>query len=270
MKMPPPERGAIPPEKPSAARVYNYLLGGHHNFAIDRLAAEHTLRIYPDAARAAHANRAFLRRALTFLLDQGLDQFLDLGSGIPSMGNVHELVERANPTARVVYVDIDPIAVAHSEAILHGKPNAGVAQADVRQIESMLNHATMKDLLDFNRPIAALLVALLHFIPDDAEAYRIVHTLRDALPSGSFIVISHLTHEHAPPDVMQQLETLSLRSTNPARARSRRQIEPFFDGLELVDPGLVLLPLWRPEGSSDVFLDEPQRVMVFAGVGHKR
>jgi hypothetical protein len=249
--------------------MYDYLLGGYHNFAIDRGAAEQMIAINPDTPLIMQANRAFLRRAIRFLVDQGIEQFLDIGSGIPTAGNVHEVAHQLNPDARVVYVDIDPVAVRHSQMILGNNPTAIAIQADVRQPESLLAHPRVTDLLDFRKPTAVLLLFLLHFIPDDVQAYRLAHVLRDGLASGSYIAISHGSYENAPREVVDRLEALYARSTTPVRVRSLAEIEPFFEELELVEPGLVYVPLWRPEAPDDPFFDRPTSSHTFCGVGRK-
>ncbi|MFQ5595762.1 MAG: SAM-dependent methyltransferase [Anaerolineae bacterium] len=269
MSSPPKIPDGIALDKPSAARIYDFFLGGFHNFEIDRLVAKQALQIYPDARLTAIANRAFLRRVVNFLIEQGIDQFLDLGSGIPTVGNVHEVAQAANPAARVVYVDIDPIAIRHSEAILRDNPNASAIQADVRQPEQILDHEEVRRLIDFSQPTAVLLIALLHLIPDDEEAYSAVRTLRDAVVPGSYLAIAQGTDEKAPPDVAKQLEELGASTPTPNKNRSRPEIELFFEGLELVDPGLVHVPLWRPEGPDDVLLDRPERSINLGGVGRK-
>ncbi len=261
--------GGLPQDKPSVARMYDYFLGGAHNFEVDRNAAEQALKIYPDGARVMQANRAFLRRAVTFLVAQGLSQFLDIGSGIPTVGNVHEVAQRANPATHVVYVDIDPVAVAHGKTILTDTHNATVVQADARLPGYILTHPEVLRLLDFRAPIVVLLVALLHFIIDDEDAYDLVHHLRDALAPGSYIVITHVTDENVPRDVVEQSEKLYARSTTPATFRTRARIAKFFDGFDLVDPGLVYVPLWHPEEPNDLFLDQPERSVILAGVGRK-
>lgn len=250
--------------------MYDYFLGGSHNFPVDRQAAEAIKRVYADFPLLLHANRAFLRRAVDFLAARGVQQFLDLGSGIPTVGNVHEIAERAAPASRVVYVDIDPIAVAHSELLLRGNPQAAVIQADVRRPEEILNHPQVQRQLDFDRPIALLLVALLHFITDDEEAYALVRRLRDALPPDSFVVISHASADGMPAQQNEQLERLYGQTSNPVKTRSRTEIARFFDGLELVEPGVVFFPLWHPESPDDLFLQQPSRSSGYAGVGRKR
>ncbi len=259
----------VPLDKPNAARMYDYLLGGYHNFAIDRGAAEQMIAINPNTPLVMQANRAFLRRAIKFLVEQGIDQFLDIGSGIPTAGNVHEVVQQLNPAARVVYVDIDPVAVRHSEAILRGNSQAIVVQADIRQPKILLNNPRVTGMLDFGKPMAVLLLFLLHFITDDEQAYRLVRVLREALVPGSYVAISHGSHESAPRDVPERLEALYAKSTTPVRVRARAQIEPFFEGLELVEPGLVYVPSWRPEGPDDPFFDRPAKSDTFSGVGRK-
>jgi S-adenosyl methyltransferase len=259
----------VEPTKPSTARMYDYFLGGYHNFAIDRQAAEQITALYPDAALAARTNRAFLRRAVTFLLEQGIDQFLDIGSGIPTVGNVHEIAAGIQPDARVIYVDIDPVAVTYSQTILEGNRNVIAMDGDARVPAELLANAQMRDLIDFQRPLAILMVALLHFVPNDAEAQQVVKVLTAGVPSGSYLVISHVTNEHLSPEVIKESEAVYARSTTPSKLRSHTQIAALFDGLELVEPGLVLVPLWRPDEADDLFMDMPEQSMFFAGVGRK-
>lgn len=259
----------LPLDVASAARIYDYLLGGHHNVEADRLAAERLREINPDAPRASWANRAFLRRAVTFVIEQGIEQFLDIGSGIPTVGNVHEVAQRTKAEARVVYVDTDPVAVRQSLDILKGQPTVTAIRADARQPEIILGHPAVQRLLDFRRPVAVLLVALLHFVPDDEAAYRLVGVLRGALAPGSFLVLSHGTHEGVPDDVVARGERLYAGTTNPLKGRTRAQIVRFFDGLDLVEPGLVYVPQWRPEGPHSPFSDEPSRSAVLAAIGRK-
>ena len=268
MSTPPWAPDDVPLDKPNAARMYDYFLGGYHNFAIDRAAAEQVIAIYSDTPLVMQSNRAFLRRAVKFLVEQGIDQFLDIGSVIPTVGSAHEVAQQLNPAARVVYADIDPDTVRHSEAILQDNPNTAAIQIDVRQPEELLNHPHVRRLLDFSQPMAVLL-SLVHFVTDDEQAYRLVRVLRDALAPGSFMALSHGCNDDVPREIAERVEALYARSTTPLRVRSRAQIERFFDGLELVEPGLVLAPLWRPEGSDDLFLDRPERSVNLAGVGRK-
>lgn len=253
-------------DKPNPARVYDCLLGGYHNFEADRLSVQATVKFWPDVRLGAQANRAFMRRVVHFCFEHGIDQFLDIGSGLPTVGNVHEIAHQRNPAAHVVYVDIDPVAVAHSQTILRGNPYVSAIQADFRQPEQILDHAEVKRLLDLSRPAAVLLVAVVHFIKDDDQADRAMHALRDALAPGSYVAISHLTFDDCPPDKAEGLIKSVLRTS---KARTRTQITQLLDGLELVPPGVVYLPLWRPEGPDDVLLDQPERVLGWGGVGRK-
>ncbi len=180
------------------------------------------------------------------------------------------MAQAANPAARVVYVDLDPVAVAHGNLILKEVANTASLHGDVRRPEEILNHPQVRGLLDFSRPIGVLMLALLHFVPDGAEASRSVQVLRDAVAPGSYLVISHGTHEHLSPEVRARGEEIYSRSANPVRTRSRAEIEALFDRLELVDPGLVYVPLWRPEGPDDVFIDQPERSAFMGGVGRKQ
>ncbi len=257
------------PEQPSAARIYDYLLGGSANFAIDREAAERLRAIVPDVPLIMQANRAFLRRAVQFLVAEGIEQFLDLGSGIPTVGNVHEIAQASTPTARVVYVDLDPVAIAHSHAILRGNPHATAIRADARQAGVILAHPEVRRLLDLGKPVGLLLAALLHFVTDDAAATHLVSTFRDALAPGSYLVLSHGTAEGAPPELAERSGQLYARSANPTQPRSHDQVARFFAGWALVAPGLVYAPLWRPDNPGDPLHDRPARAGVLAGVGRK-
>lgn len=253
---------------PSAARMYDYFLGGAHNFEVDRRAAEAITAIYPDMPYIMRVNRAFLRRAVAYLLEQGVTQFLDVGSGIPTVGNVHEAAQAEYPDARVVYVDMDPIAVAHSQTILRGNPNARIIQADARRPRELLERPEVRDFIDLNRPVAVLLVAVLHFVLDDQEATAMATALRGALPVGGYFVVSHATLDGLP-DTAHEIVAQYARTANPTIARSHAQVTAYFEGLTLVEPGVVFAPLWRPEGPDDLFLNEPGRSGVWAGVARR-
>lgn len=264
----PPE---IPLDKPNPARIYDYLLGGYHNFEQDRAVAEQMVQIYPDLFLTAQVNRSFLRRAVTYLLGQGIDQFLDIGSGIPTMGNVHEVAQAANPQARVVYVDVEPVAVAHGRTMLAGNERAVAIRADVREPEAILAHPEVERLLDFERPVGLLMVALLHYVIDDAVAYRSVERLRRALSPGSYMALAHTTPiTSAEESEMQEEMIEAFRSASDTKPRTTRQLEPLFGSWALVEPGLVLTPLWRPDGPDDVFINEPERGFTLAGMARKR
>ena len=254
---------------PSAARMYDYYLGGHHNLAKDRGAADRAIEIYPGLPLVMRVNRAFLRRAVRFLCSQGIDRFLDIGSGIPTVGNVHQIAEQASPGARVVYVDVDPVAVAHSAALLEGNPRASIVKADLREPEAILTHPDVERLLAAGRPIALMLAFVLHFIFDDEQVLQILAKLRAALPSGSFVVISHGTTDAMPRDVMGKLIRLYSGTSQPIKLRTHAEVLRFFDGLELLEPGLVFVSMWRPEDERDLLFDKPELSVGFAGIGGK-
>lgn len=230
------------------ARIYNYWLGGKENFAVDREAAKRALAAEPSIAVAARANRAFLGRSITFLaVEQGIRQFLDIGTGIPAADNTHEVAQRAAPDARVVYVDNDPIVLAHARALLTSTPPGATSyiQADVRDTASILEQAAQT--LDFSRPVAVSLLMIMHCIPDYDRPYEIVGTLMAAAAPGSYLVLSHPAR-----DIKAQTGQAATRAMNqlmgPTQITTRTQpeIERFFAGLELLEPGVVQLPYWRP------------------------
>lgn len=256
-------------ERPSAARVYDYYLGGSHNFAVDRELAEQAMRVLPQLPQMMRANRAFLRRAVRTMAADGVRQFLDLGSGIPTAGNVHEVAQRFVPDARVVYVDVDPVAVAQSRSILAGDERTEVVQADLREPGQVLDAAEVRGLLDFDQPVGVLMVAVLHFVPDDADPGGITAQFRDAVASGSHLAISHGTQEGGDPEDGARIQALYARSASPLTARTRAEVTDLFAGFELLDPGVVYLPLWRPDTPDD-FSGGPERSSTLAGVGRKQ
>jgi len=256
-------------ERPSAARIYDYWLGGCHNFAIDREMARQVTALVPDTALIMQANRAFLHRAVRYLVDAGIRQFLDIGSGIPTLGNAHEVAQRATPDARVVYVDIDPVAVAHSRHILAGNKLTVVIQEDLRRPERILAHPDVRGLLDFDRPVALLLLAVLHFIPDEDDPVGLIARLRDALAPGSYLALSHGTADSLSEVAARRWVELFKRTPTPGRPRSRSDVERLFAGYDLVEPGLVWTPQWRPEHPDEVG-DHPERSATYVGVGRKR
>jgi O-methyltransferase involved in polyketide biosynthesis len=253
--------------KPSASRVYDYLLGGSHNFEVDRDVARQMLRLAPEAAQAAMANRQFMARAVRHLIDRGIRQFLDIGSGIPTVGNVHEVAMRHAPDSRVVYVDIDPVAVMHSKHILDGNPHCGVVEGDLREPREIVRHPTVRTLLDFDQPVAVLLVAVLHFVPDENDPMGIVARLRDAVPAGSHLVLSHASW---PPDTRPEARMAQHvydRTATPLILRTRDEIAKMFSGFELIEPGLVTVAGWRPDGEAEVYRSRTDRLPAVAGVG---
>jgi SAM-dependent methyltransferase len=262
----------VPPgvdtRRANPARVYDYLLGGTHNFLADQDAARAILAVEPNTRPGVLANRAFLSRAVRFLAGEGIRQFLDIGSGIPTEGNVHEIARQAALGARVAYVDNDPVAVAHALAMLDGNTDAGITEADLRQPGQILADHEVRRLIDLARPAGLLLGMVLHFISDAEDPWRIVATLRDALAPGSYLVLAHLTNESRP-TVAQATEKVYNRSVSTEiHMRSRAEILRFFDGFYLVEPGLVYVPEWRPDSPADVPAD-PGQFWCLVGVGRK-
>ena len=258
----------VDPAQANVARVYDYWLGGSHNFLADQDLGRAMAAVVPNVRAIARANRAFLGRAVRFLTAAGVSQFLDIGSGIPTQGNVHEVAQQGGPAARVLYADIDPVAIAHSKAILNGDQNAAIIEADLREPESILAHPVTRRLIDLDRPVGLLLVAVVHFLADADDPWALVAELRDRLPPGSYLVLSHATSESRP-EVTQAASTMyRSRAASKGRARSRAEIGRLLDGFELVDPGLVYLPQWRP-GPADEMPEDPSQLWFLAGVGRK-
>ena len=263
----------VPPgvdiRRANVARVYDYWLGGSHNFLADQDLARAISAVEPNARAFAQANREFLGRSVRFLSAAGVSQFLDIGSGIPTAGNVHEVAQAANPGARVAYVDVDPVAIAHSKALLEGNENTGVIQADLREPEKILASGGTRRVLDFSQPVGLLLVAVLHFIDDGEDPWRIVATLRDALPSGSYLAVGHATNE-GNPAVAKAFEKVYNRSVSTqVHVRSHEEILRFFDGFELLDPGLVYIPEWRLDSPGEPAGDPARFWGELVGVGRK-
>jgi hypothetical protein len=229
------------------ARRYNYLLGGKDHFAADRQSAAELEAAMPTVRLAAVENRWFLQRAVEFLARRGVRQYLDIGTGIPTADNTHEVAQAIDPTARVVYVDNDPIVLTHARALLNSTPTGRTAyiDADLREPEKILADPDLRATLDFTEPIALMLVAILHFIRDDEEPKAIVRTLIDALPAGSYVVASHVTWEYMPPQVIEKLEAAN--RDGRFRARSTEQFAALMGGLELVEPGIVSVARWRAD-----------------------
>jgi len=217
-------------------------------------------------ALASQVSRAFLRRLVNYLLDQGITQFIDIGSGIPTLGHVHEIVQRRVPDYHVVYIDIDPVSIAHSKAILQENPTTFVYQADARDPENTLEHIRAETTLDLNKPVAVLFIALFHYIVDDSELRQLIVNYSSSMAPGSYVAFTHGTYENAPPGVAEGLMNLSSRSRHQMRYRSRDDLASMFPEMEIVEPGIVPTPLWRPEGPEDLFIDQPERSLGYAGV----
>ena len=258
----------IATDRPNPARMYDALLGGSHNFAADREAMRQAVAMVPDLPKVALGNRAFLRRAVRFMMAEGIRQFLDIGAGIPTVGNTHEIAHAIDPQCRVVYVDIDPVAVTHANAMLKGNPAAIAVRGDLRHPEALLSDPQVREFLDFDQPIGVLLIAVLHMLSDAEDPRGVAATLRELVPAGSYVAISHLTTAHRPDDAARLGAHAVQRSRVPIFFRSYDEIAGFFDGLTVVEPGLVGLAQWRPESPDDV-LEPPERSLGLAGVGRK-
>jgi S-adenosyl methyltransferase len=258
------------------ARVYDHFLGGLHTFAADRDLAGQLSAAVPDVARMAWANRAFLHRAMCFLVETGIEQFLDLGCGLLTVGSVHDLLHQAAPQARVVHVDLDPITVAYaSQAILTAgrAERAAAVCADVRYPWAILSHRDVQRQLDFHQPIGVLAAAVLHYLSDEDKPFAVLAEYRDATVAGSYLAVSHVTADSRPADVAS-LVGVAARFGIPVTPRSRGQIRQMLAGFDPVDPGLVWAPEWRPDRTGDADIDntsepDPSRSCVLAGIGRK-
>jgi S-adenosyl methyltransferase len=249
------------------ARVYDYLLGGKDNYAADRAAAKAWLQVNPDTVFTVRANRAFLGRAVRYLTaEAGIRQFLDIGTGIPTAGNTHHVAQAIAPETRAVYVDYDPVVLAHARALLNSH-EAGATEyidADLRDTGTILDQA--RELLDFTQPVAITLIAILHAIPDSDDPHAIVATLLDAVPSGSYLAVSHMGSDLIASETLQEMKDIGKRmSQQQYTHRSRDQVARFFDGTDLVEPGLVRVEEWRPEPESG----DTRSSFIWSAVGRK-
>jgi hypothetical protein len=261
MHLPPWAPADIDTALPSPARIYDYLLGGVHNFPVDRAAADRAVAVSPEIPLGARTNRAFLRRAVQHMVGAGVRQFLDIGSGIPTAGNTHEVAAEVHPGCRVVYVDNDPIAVAHSRAILSQHAAGEVLHADLRDPGRILQAGEVNALIDFAEPVGLLLLAVLHFLGDEEDPAGVVARLRAAVPPGSYLAISHVTTAlDAEPRATVQGRTMA------AHPRTREQIAAFFGDFRLEEPGLVPPAGWRPDGPVD---PQALRIPGLAGVARR-
>ncbi|MFE7193375.1 SAM-dependent methyltransferase [Kitasatospora sp. NPDC057541] len=252
-------------DKPNAARVYDYYLGGSHNFEVDREMARKAIALWPELPQIMRSNRAFLRRAVQFAAERGIGRFLDIGSGIPTFNSVHEIARAIRPEAQVVYVDRDPVAVAHSRLLLEDDPGSSVVQADLRDVEDLMSRPEVTALLAAGEPVAVLLVAVMHFVEDAEDPWKLIAVIRDALPPGSALVLSHASLESRP-DQAEDHQRLYRMTPTPLTMRTHEQIAAMFEGFELVEPGIVHLPQWRPEQPGTVG-EHPERIAGVAGVG---
>ena len=256
-------------DRPSAARVYDYYLGGSSNFAVDRELAHRVATAIPWINEVARDNRAFLRRAVRYCIGAGIRQFLDIGSGTPTSGNVHQVAQRIEPASRVVYVDNEPVAVAHAELQLETEHNdrAAIVQADLRTPEIIFDDPRTRRIIDFDEPVAVLMVAILHFIPESDDPVGVIDRYRQRMAPGSYLALSHVTDD-VYPEKLGKLVDVYKDSSNPVTTRSRQQVSELFAGFELVEPGIVWTPEWHPETPEQVG-EHPESSMVYAGVGRR-
>jgi O-methyltransferase involved in polyketide biosynthesis len=264
----------LPPEidtsVPHSARIWNYWLGGKDNYAVDRAAGDQFQQTFPEIAVIARATRAFMDRAVRYLASEaGVRQFLDIGTGLPTFNSTHEIAQRIAPESRIVYVDNDPVVLLHAHALLQGRPQGvtDYVDADLREPETIIRGAAKT--LDFTRPVAIMLLGILGHVTDDGQAQSIVRSLLDAAPSGSYLVLSDGTNVVHGDQGEAAQEDYNESSAMPYCLRSPEQLARFFDGLDLVEPGLVSCPRWRPDPGSFGQAGEPAEVDAFCGVGRK-
>ncbi|MEU6033945.1 SAM-dependent methyltransferase [Actinomadura sp. NPDC047616] len=252
----------INPSEPSIARIYDFWLGGKDNYEADRDEATRLERLMPELPLIARQNRSFLIRAVRLLSTEGVDQFLDLGAGLPTAENTHEVAQGINPSSRCVYVDNDPMAIVHGRALLANDGETAMVAADLRNPQAILDRPDVTALIDFDRPVAVLIVSVLHFIPGDT-AYKIVRQVVDRLAPGSYLVLSHALKTSRTEAAANEYRAAK------AEVRTRREIEAFFEGLELVEPGLVSLTEWRPGPSEKAPSEQPpsETLPFLCGVG---
>lgn len=260
----------IDPSTPHPARRYNYWLGGKDNYAADRASGDAIEAIFPYIRISARQNRQFLRRVVRYLVEQaGVRQFLDVGTGLPAAGNTHEVAQAVAPECRILYVDNDPLVMVHARALLTGCPLGRTAyiEADVREPQTILADDTLTATLDLAQPVAVLLVAVLHFVADDAVAGAAVKTLVDATVPGSFLVVSHATGDLMDPASVRALAAGGHVGDADTTLRSKAQVAGFFDGLDMVAPGVQIVSQWRPDPDTDQ--PPAEQVSVYGGVARK-
>jgi S-adenosyl methyltransferase len=251
------------------ARMNDYFLGGKDNFAADREAAEQLLAIAPEIKSMSVENRGFLGRAVRYLGEQGIRQFIDVGAGLPTQRNTHEVARSGVPDAKVIYVDSDPVVLSHARAILVDSAWTSVLEGDILHPRELVERCHQDGLLDFDRPIAVVIFGALHFIPHSDDPFKSVAWLRDMLPSGSYLALSHVVFDNRP-DVVTPIEDVyraMLDRPDDNAARTRDEVLPFFDGFELVEPGLVPIRYWRPDRPVDTA--PPKGIWMAGGVGRK-
>jgi hypothetical protein len=261
--------GTFDTTRPSVARINDYFLGGKDNFAADRKAAEELLAIAPEIKSIAEENRRFLGRAVRFLAEQGIRQFVDIGSGLPTRQNTHEVARSVAPEARVVYVDNDPVAISHGRALLARDASTTVVEGDILHPEDLAGDPDVRRVIDFDEPVAILIFGALHFIPHSDDPFKSVAWLHDLIVPGSYLAISHVVFDTRPEviDPIEDIYRAILERPGARSARRREDVLRFFDGFDLVDPGLVWLREWRPD--DPLRAQVADRVWMVGGVGRK-
>jgi SAM-dependent methyltransferase len=255
----------IDTSKPSVARVYDAVLGGKDNFAADREVFVLAEKAFPDGGKAAHINRALLGRAVRYLVGQGISQFLDLGSGLPTMRNTHEIAQAVNPAARVAYLDNDPIVLAHGRALLANDSSTIVVTADLLEPDRVFSMPEITRFLDLAKPVGLILNAVLHHVLDEEDPFGVVTRYKELLPPGSYLLLTHFSDYS---EEARGLEGVLLRMLGRGQLRSIEEITRFFDGLDLVEPGIVHPPLWRPDKPVTSPMDISE-VLYLGGLGRK-
>jgi hypothetical protein len=265
-------RTTFRPDIPSPARMYSYFLGGKDHYPADREAAEQVIAISPEVRLFARQNRAFLRRVVRYLMTEcGIRQFIDIGTGLPADGSVHEVAGKYDPDVRVVYVDHDPVVLAHGRNMLQGVPGTAIIEHDLRDPAGILADEELRKLIDFGEPVAVLLVAVLHFIGDEAGPAGLIGQLMEPLTSGSYLALSHVTADNRaePAEDARKVKAIYDRTTTSAHLRSHREILTLLPRLDLVEPGLVWGPLWRPDPDTGL-ADDPGQSNMYAVLARKR
>lgn len=250
--------------RPNVARIYDYWLGGKDNFPADRAAAEKIAAVIPDVYDQCVANRKFLRRAVQFLAESGVRQFIDVGTGLPTQGQAHHVAGELDSDARVIYVDNDPVVLAHARALLQDTDKVTVIEADLRDPDRILQHPETRASIDFDQPVALLLVAIVHFVPDGRAATEIIARFRDAMAPGSYLAMSHVTADHRSEEDKKRVIEVYSQATAPMTPRTRAEVAGFFDGFDLVGPGIVDVRVWGTESES------PDDTVIYAALGRKR
>lgn len=264
------ETAHLDPETPNISRIYDYYLGGAFNLPADRERATVIKSVLPGMEMLARFNRGFLRRSVAFMVDQGITQFLDLGSGLPTAGNTHEVAQARDPHAKVVYVDYEPVAVALGEQILRGNPNAVMVEADARRPDELFDHPGVRGMLDLDRPLGVMMTGVMVFVGDHEDPVGLMKAYRDVCAPGSYIALSHLTDERADPETKVQVHAMVEAYKGVIEqlyVRDRAGVEALFDGMTLVEPGVTLMPEWNPRPGLDIPTGSPAHHLGYAAVG---